>query len=343
MTDKAPASEAAAALGGMMQGESSPFPADDGLTDHSNDIASIFGLGEEAGPVPNSSESSSGGGASPPASTPAADGGGEQVPKPATPPTPPQPGQQGEPSQAPTPATPPVAPPVAPAPSEPAAPAASDTVQALTAQVQALIAQNAQLLAQVQQGAAQPQSAPSGQPAQDDPDPNMDYRFGIPEDVAAAIFSEDVNVARNGMAHLVNSMGRVIHERVLKSVQERILPRELQNFQQQSQLTTAQETMRKEYFDAFPQHNDPGIRLIVAQEAQTMWTLNPAMQWDKDARNALGARVTARLGGAPQQQSGQPPAQVTAVPQPAPMMDSSNRPPVPADTNLDFISDVLTA
>jgi hypothetical protein len=347
--NNAPAADAAQAMGGMMMGETSPFPSDSGLPDHSDDIASIFGLGEEAGPVPNSPESGSDGGASPAASTPAAEGGGEQVPSPTTPPTPPsaQPGQQGEPSQAPAPAqTPPAAPPAAPEPTQPQTPATSTA--ALEAQVQALIAQNAQLLAQMQsQGAApQPQTGPNGQQGADDPDPNMDYRFAIPDDVASAIFNEDANIARNGMAHLINSMGRVIHERVLKSVQERVLPRELSNFQQQSQLTSQQESMRQDYFKAYPQHNDPGIRLIVAQEAQTMWTLNPTQEWNEDARNALGARVNARLGAAPlqQQQGGLPSvAQAQPIPQPAPMLGSSNRPPVPEGTGGDFISEVLSA
>lgn len=348
-----PAEEAGRALGGMVKGESPPFPTDSDATDQGDDIASIFGLGEEVGLTPNSSESGPDGGASPSGATPAADGGGEQA-KPATPPaSQPQTGQQGEPPQAPAQQQP--AAPAAPAavPESGQAPAPDPSVQALRAQVDALIAQNAQLLERIStQGAGTqaPQPGPSGQPGQPaEADPYMDYRFALPDDVANAIFNEDPQIARQGMAHLVNSMGRVIHERVLKSVTERVLPATLSEFQSSMTLTSQQEEMRKQYFNAYPQHNDPGTRLVVAQEAQAMWSANPSLQWDQHAMNALGARVNQRLGTtAPQQQ--QQPAQSEnsgqgqQAPRPAAQMGASNRPPVdPAGTNENFISDVLTA
>lgn len=347
------AADAAKALGGMMQGESPPFPADSDLPDHSNDIADIFGLGEEAGPVPNSSEGSSDGGASPSGATPAAEGGEGQA-QPATPPVPsqPQPGQQGEPSQAPAQPSPaPAAPATAPAPSQGQQP--DPTVQALQAQVNALITQNAQLLERLSapQGAGTqaPQPGPadqSGQPSE--ADPYMDYRLAIPDDVANAIFDEDQNIAKAGMAHLVNSLGRIVHERVLKSVTDRVLPRTLQEFQGNLTLSQQQQQMREEYFREHPQHNDPGTRLIVAQEAETMWRENPTLPWDSNARAALGARVNARLGvtAAPQTQGQQ--QQTTTQPAPAPrpaaQMGASTRPATnQQDNEGDFITSVLSA
>ncbi len=342
--------EAARALGGMMEGESPPFPTDEHTTDQASEIADIFGLGEEAGPVPNSSESSSGGGASPSGATPAAEGGEGQAQQPATPPVQqPQPGQQGEQPQAP--AQQPQAPaaPAAP-PAAPAQPAGEDPrIAALTAQIQALTTLVGQLQAGPQpQGAGQqtPQTGPDGS-GQPQADPNMDYRLAIPDDVANAIFNEDAGVARQGMQHLINSFGRIVHERVLRSV-DQLVEQRLAQYGQQSALSQQQEQMRNEYFQAFPQHNEPGIRIIVAQEAQAMWTQNPTLQWDGNARNALGARVAARLGQTqtpPQQpQQGAIPPAPAPAPAPAAQMGASTRPQAnPADNDGTFITDILSA
>lgn len=350
MADGNPAQVAAAQFGSPMMGELGPFPTDSDIPDNSRDIADIFGLGAEAGPVANAPNGDSGGGASPPAVAPAAEGGEGQSQPPATPPTPQTPGQQGELPPTPAPASQPAAPPVTPEPVT--APAPDQNTQALQAQVQALIAQNAQLLERMSQGAGSqaPQPGPNGQQGQQQPqgeaDPYMDYRFAIPDDVAGAIFNEDPAVARQGMTHLVNSLGRIVHERVLRSVQERVLPQHLSQFGQQLTQTQQQEQMRNEYFNSFPQHNDPGIRVIVAQEAQALWTANPTLSWDANARNALGARVQARLTGAPipqQQPAAAPLPPVVPAPRPAAQMGASSRQSQSAPDEGDFMTSVLTA
>lgn len=356
---KKPAAEAAAALGGAMQGEIEPFPQDDSVpAEDRQDIADIFGLGEEAGPVPNSSKSGPDGSASPAGATQAADGGGEQAPKPATPPVEPQkePGQQGEPQapaeQPPVPEPAPAAPAVAPEQPQPQAPQDTASLQALTAQVQALVAQNAQLQQQIAQQGAGLQAPQTGQGDQQQDatltqHPLMDYRLAMPDDVASAIFSDDPNQARLGLTHVVNSMARVVHERVIRHADELVNQR-LMGFGQQQQLSQQQEQMRQQYFTEHPQHSDPGIRLIVAQEAQAMWGQNPTLAWDENSRRALGARVTARLGMvqqpagqggvSPQAQAGQP------APKPAAQMGASRRPAANTeDTTGNFIQDVLTA
>ena len=355
-----PAEKAGEALGGMVQGESPPFPADNDTTDQANDIADIFGLGEEAGPVPNSSEGSPDGGASPSGAKPAADGSEGQANQPATPPaSQQQPEQQGasqataQPGEGQQASPAPAASPAASGTGQAQAPSSQEpSVQALQAQVQALIAQNAQLLERFQtQGAGSqaPQQGSSDQQGQQQVDPYMDYRFAIPDDVANAIFNEDPNVARQGLSHLINSLGRVVHERVIKSVTERVLPQTLGEFQGNLSLSTQQERMRTEYFGAFPQHKDPGTRLIVAQEAQAMWTQNPQLQWDQNAMNALGARVNQRLGYTSQQQQQPQPQQANGsaqgqpAPRPAAQMGASNRPPIPAGSDEDFIGNVLSA
>ena len=358
-----PAAAASQALGGaMMMDEISPFPEDNTVPDQSDDIASIFGLGEEAGPVagqqPNSSEGATqGGGASPPTGASAAEGGQGQA-QPATPATSTQTGQQGTSPQAPaqppepTPAAPAV-PPAAPASGTSPAPSQDPTVQALTAQVQALTAHLAQLQGQQgQQGVGQ--QAP--QPGQADlqqqmlQHPLLNYQLAMPDDVASAVFNEDPAIARQGLTHVINAVGREIHSRVLRQVDE-VIGQRLQSYGQQTTVQQQQENMRREYFQAFPQHQDPATQLIVAQEAQVMWGSNPALQWDETARNALGARVNARLGVVSQQQPQQQPfaaqsapAQGQPVPTPAAQLGASPRPAASSqDNDSNFIESVLTA
>lgn len=362
-SNSSPAANANAALGGAMMGEIAPFDSDQTLPDHSDDIASIFGLGEEAGPEPNSPQGGPEGGASPSGATSAADGREGQA-QPATPPVAepqaPQPGQQGNQPQAPAPAPQPAAvPPAAPVEGQPQAPSGDPAFLALQAQVQALVQHNAQLQQQLAQGAGNqaPQYGTAPQQQQDpllaDNNPLLDYRLAMPEDVAAAVFNEDPAVARQGLTHVMNALARTTHQRVLQHVDQLVNAR-LSQYGEQQQLTSQQEQMRQQYYAAFPQHNDPATKLIVMQEAQQLWTLNPTMQWDQNAMNTLGARVQARLGQAPFQPQAQQPAipplaqpqqqQAQPAPRPAAQMGASNRPPAnPGDNDGNFIHDILTA
>lgn len=345
--------EAAKALGGAMMGEMSPFPSDDSLPDQSDDIADIFGLGEEAGPVPNSSKSGSDGGA-PPSGASAAEGGEGQA-QPATPPVPQTlPAQQGEQSQAPAQQAPqpaPAAPAAAPASGQ--APAPDPTVQALTAQVQALTEHITRLQSGIaSQGAGtqapQPGSGDqSGQQSQTHP--LMDYRLAMPNEVVDAIFGEDRSVAQQGLTHVINTLAKVVHDRVIRHADELVQQR-LQGFGQTLTQSQQQEQMRNEYFSANPQHNDPATRFIVSQEAEALWREQPTLDWGPNAINALSARVNARLGtAAPQQQPPQPaapaaPAQGQPAPRPAAQMGSSTRQGSdPSNDEGSFIEQVLTA
>lgn len=345
----------AQALGQMMMGEISPFPTDDELPDYSDDIADTFGLGGKAGEQPKPSESGPAGGASPAAATPAAEGGQGQA-QPATPATPAaQPsGQQGDPQALAQPTQAPATPAATPVPSQgqqaQQPPAVDPTVAALTAQVQALTAHIANLQANTgQQGVGQqtPQAGPGEQQQPPQRHPLQDYRLAIPNDVTSAIFNEDPNIAQQGMTHLINSALATVHDRVIRHVDE-IVEQKLAGYSQQQQLNSQQEQMRSEYFKDYPQHNEPGIRLIVAQEAQTMWTQNPALNWDATARAALGQRVNSRLGVAPAQQLGQQSQQqqqpATPAPRPAAQLGASPRPATPDGADAgQFIHDVLTA
>ena len=50
---------------------------------------------------------------------------------------------------------------------------------------------------------------------------------------------------------------------------------------------------RKQYFDAYPTHNDPIIQPIIQQQAAQMAQEFPHLPWNKDYVAALGTRVNA--------------------------------------------------
>lgn len=337
---------------GFMQGEAPAFAEDTSLPDHSDDIMSIFGVtaDADAGDAGANAGTDGQGAAAPsPDSSSAADGGGEQ-PQSATPPATTQDTGQAPPSQ-PQPAQPTPAPAAAPAsaPQTPQVDAAAE-VQALKAQVQALT----QMLQQNQQ----PQSGQTGQPTgpavQQPEQPNADqlqeYNIAIPQDVSQAIFSEDPNLAQAGLNHLINSFGKLVHQRVIQHV-DQLVSHRLTDYGQQQTLTQQQQEMQRDYFSHFTDHSDPGIRLIVAQEAQQMWSENPQLAWNEESRNSLGARVNARLGRVPVVTQPADPAPAPAVqpmqpaPRPAAQMGASTRPAggTTADDEGSFIRGILSA
>lgn len=324
---------------------------DPDLPNQSDPILEVFGLegdwSEAMRGVEARSASPGGkeGQASAPQAAPAAEGAPESLaPAPAAPaaapggPAPPPAGVSQTPQPEPAPGAP--APAAASAATAPAAAQPDSAVQALQAQVQALQA----LLAQAQGSGAppaggQPPSAqPSGGAAQPGgealtPEQLMDYRIAIPNDVLNAINSEDPNQVAAGIHHLVNNFAKLTHQRVMQHVDQLVHERLAQASSTQA-ISSQQQEMMRDYYGQFPAHDDPLNRVVVAMEAQAMWAEQPALAWSAETRNALGARVNAKLGLAAQPQVTQPgqvqqPAQAnggTPPGKPAAMTEATTRP-----------------
>lgn len=311
---------------------------DPNLPDHSDTILEAFGLEGDWGAAMSAAEARLAGpgaregqASATPSGASAAEGGSEASATPAPPASPPQQpaGVSQEPQSAPG-ATPAAA---APAPAAPASSGTTPepTVQALKAQVDALQA----LLARQQPsgtGAApttQPSPpAPASAPGMPTPEELQDYsQVGIPADVLAAIDSEDANQRAAGIRHLVTSMAKLTHARVMQHV-DQVVQSRLADAQAQQQVTTQQQEMMRDYYSAHPLHDSPANRIVVAMEAQAMWQENPALAWSQATRDALGARVNAKLGLGSQPTQVQPsPSNGAAAPQkPAAMTGASTRP-----------------
>lgn len=319
---------------GPVMGEHGAFESDASVPDQSADIMDIFGLSADLGEAPASANADGGeGGGMAPAPPAHSAAEGEPGQHPPTTPAPPQ--TPSPPAVAPP--SPPQAQPPAPPQGGAATPGAAQPdpaaeLQTLRAQVDALTRQLTAQPPQSPQGGGQP--ANTGQPSQpQELEPEIqqlrDYRLAIPDDVATAIFSDDPAVARQGMSHLVNSLGKIVHERVIKEA-DRLVEQRLTNYGATQQHAQQQAEMQRDYFTHFKDHEDPAIRLIVAQQAQAMWTEQPTLPWNEASRNALGARVNALLGRSaaqPPAPGAAPPPPAPPAPAPAPQMGGSTRPP----------------
>lgn len=335
--------------GGPVDGPGSPhqpepgYRPDPAVQDNSGAIMDVFGLegdwneGLRASEAKLSGTGQTGSGEVPaPGAAPAADGGQPAPPAPSQP--------------APTPAAPAAGQPAQPAPAQPAAP--TNEVETLRAQVAAMEATIRAFQSSQQPSATAQPAQPAGQPAQPSQLPPVeqlvDYRFSIPADVAAAIDSEDPNQRHAGLSHLISSVAQNVHARALLHVQHLLNDRFARYDSERAQLTERQQ-IEQDYYSAFPQHMEGLNRYLVHAEAQAMWAENPTLAWGPAARDALGARVNAKLGIAatPQSQadgSGQQPP-TPAPSAPAPMLGTGTRPAVPggAPTGGEGITAILSA
>jgi hypothetical protein len=152
------------------------------------------------------------------------------------------------------------------------------------------------------------------------------YNLNIPQPVLEAVFNQDATVAGQGMHHLVNNLASIIHRNVLAATRK-----DLEKYKTSQTASTQEADFNKqrdaaqgEYFAAYPTHNDPMIKLIVAQQAQQLGAEYPQLPWGEQFKVALGARVEDALtrlrGGQPAAATPAPtptPTPVTPTPKPA--------------------------
>lgn len=299
------------------QPEATPTePQADPMEALASEVGDIFGVTsapEPAAPAPNEA---------PLAPEPAPPGEGvvapSPSPEPAAPaapaPQPAPPGQELTPAQ-PAPGAQP-----APAPAEPNA-------QALElASMRATIADLQQKLQQQQP--AQPAPAqPGGQPGQPGSDPAEEappqYGLVIPEQVGAAILSDDPQQNIQGITALINGLAGVIHKNVRQEFAQKLgtVETRLAEAVRAPQEQARREALQAEYYAEFPQHKNPVVQTILSWEAAAMAAQYPDAPWDANYRAVLGARVNAKIaeltGAAPAAPAPTAPAPAPVTPAPA--------------------------
>ncbi len=237
-------------------------------------------------------------------------------------------------------------------PPAPAAPTPQELeLASLKAQVQALSEQ-------LTKAAPASPEASTGDKPEENP---VKYGLVVPNDVLDAVFSEDMQVAKSGLEHIINSISTIIHTNVRKEYQESINRFRSELSRSNSEADTQQQyaAFEEQYYNAFPQHKDASFRAVLASEAAQLSTEYPNLPLDANYINALGARVNQRLvelakaaGMAPAMApvAAPVPAQPVApagqpVPKPATMLPTTARSPAAGteDSLTDFILDTITS
>jgi hypothetical protein len=189
--------------------------------------------------------------------------------------------------------------------------------------VSSLQAQLAALQQQQQQAVQQQVVAPVA--GGGSPDDDIQYALGIPQDLAAAIFSDDPATNMAGMTHLVNSLATTIHKRLRTEFTERMDTRfnALTEREQQSTVEQQRAAAKADYFAAFPSHSSPVLEPIVWDQAAKLAAEMPHVPWNADFMHALGARVNNLLASLQ-------PASGAAAPLAAPAALATQAPNKPA-------------
>lgn len=270
------------------------------------DIDAVFGMGDDDDDNGSPPE---GAGASPSPADAGAGAGGDEG-SPSAPVTPP-PSGNADPAQTATsgdgqPSAPPAQQPAeAGQPPAPAAvPPQVAPVDAAALRLQSLEAQVQGLQAELARARANPPATGEQQPGREgagggsgQADDLPRYNLNLPQQVAAALTSGDDQQTLAGITHMMNSLATIVHHNVRLEMRSVIgsLMQSAREQDTQTQTASAMEQAREDYYKAFPQHKDPALLPIIQSEVTAMAAEFPGLGWSDQYRNALGARVEARL------------------------------------------------
>jgi len=195
--------------------------------------------------------------------------------------------------------------PAAPAPGQPApaAPPAPNEAALELASLRAQVTSLEQRLAAAgtQPKPASPAAQPGQQPGQPGSSPEEEtppqYGFVIPDQLGAALTSENPQEVLQGITVLVNSLAANIHKALRQEYSGRLatMRSEIESAVRAPQIAAQKEQMQNEYFTDFPQHKNPLIQPILEQTASELAAQFPGAVWDANYRAALGSRVNAKL------------------------------------------------
>lgn len=213
-------------------------------------------------------------------------------------------------AQAPAPVAPaaPVAP-VVPTTPVPAAAAPANTVP-MTVEQLAQLTRDLQQQAQPQQ----PQQEPTVKPV---------YSVQLPDQIFAALDSDDPGTRRSAMNEVFNGFANMVHVGMQNYIHQVVVPHVRQEMSQTyTQMTTARQT-EQDFYGTYPQLDNPVIRNVVQQVAIDYATeLNKTGQFKgptKEFNTSLAQRVQTLLssvtGAPPQQQAPQTPSPTGQTPQ----------------------------
>lgn len=192
-------------------------------------------------------------------------------------------------------------------PSQPPAPATPP--QDLSAQALADAARAMREAAE-KMGQPAPASAPAGPaaPVEDEFQPkdaqgnNLDYSgINIPDQLLAAMNSENPTERKMATTHLIASSMRTVHRMVLeqsvKMMQQQVAQAVPRFVQQQIMAHQRQQEVYQDFYGTFPDLSAPEIRPVIMATAERLQTEMNNPGWTPQFRDALGKRVRDLLRG----------------------------------------------
>lgn len=231
---------------------------------------------------------------------------GEQTPAPSAAPAEPAPAGAETTAAPAAPSGAPPAPVAAPAPAAatPAAPALP-AVDEAALRANSLEAQLNAAMARIKQLETTPSApaAPTGTPAapgggtgtgEETP---PEYAFTIPEQLGAALTSDDPAQQLHAINHLINGLGVAIHQRVRGELAQRLsdFKTSITAPQQETAQREAAQQVINTYYTKFPAHNNPTLTPMIAAEAAKLQAEFPGCDWSDPYLDALGVRLNKAL------------------------------------------------
>lgn len=166
------------------------------------------------------------------------------------------------------------------------------------ARVKALEARIAEFEAAAQ---AKPEAAPAAEANPQTQQNVPKYSVQLPKELLTDMLSDEPEDNVRGITNLINGIMTSTHNtaiaetaRMRESILAEIRAQTTGQALQQEQAATV-EDMQKQYFEAFPTHQDANMQAIVQTEAAALSGEFPNASWDADYINALGNRVNAKL------------------------------------------------
>jgi hypothetical protein len=184
----------------------------------------------------------------------------------------------------------------------PKTPEVSPEMKMMQQTMQQLQTQNQLLMQQLQASAVQSQSGQAAQGPAPDPLP---YNVVIPDQLWAALDSDDAGQRRQGIATLSTALARMVHSTMMPIIDQKLEKTvsqygqtSQQEMYQQQEIQRQQSYVEQDFYGRYPQFGAPGLRnLVHSIGTQAMKDLG-ATQWSPQLRDYIAAKVQQTLAGA---------------------------------------------
>jgi hypothetical protein len=253
------------------------------------------------------------------------------APEPAPPAKPPKKAPAPAPAAAPAAAEPPPAAPTGPPPTPlperqtPVEPTMADLLQVVMRQQEQL----GQLTSRV--------AGPPAEPEEPEGPPVPDYMFEVPDQLLEMVRSEDPNVQKAGLAHMIGGMAQAIHRKMYGELQNSLTPVIDQRVNVVRSEADRRRAMHDDFYGTYKFLDNPRLKPMIATVATQVaaeWRTN---EWSPQMRDEVYRRVVddlrtvaAAAGSAPVELPPTVPASGAAPATPTPAVLGSPAPVAPA-------------